>query len=72
MNWSLGHIEGFQVLDYDVGNAFDITELAYALQVGKLKVYGIYEICYVHSIFALLVQEYLQIECLVVRIDRAV
>jgi hypothetical protein len=72
MDWALGYIEGLQVLDYDVGNAFDITELAYALQVGKLKVYGIYEVSNIHCIFAVLIQEDLQIECLVMRIDRAI
>lgn len=62
MNGSNGFVEVVQVVEYDFGDAFNVSELAHVGEVGQLELDGIDKVGHVHGVFAGFVQEEVEVE----------
>jgi hypothetical protein len=68
MNRSLGYIQAIQAIHKDTRHAFGKTDFAHLFQLGQTQFQRFDEVLHIHGIFARLVQEELEIECLVMAI----
>jgi hypothetical protein len=72
MNGALGYIQAIQAVDKDTRHAFGKTDFAHLFQLGQAQFQRFDEILHIHGIFARLVQEELEVECLVIIVIVAV
>jgi len=68
MNGSLGYIQAIQAVDKDTRHAFGKADFAHLFQFWQTQFQRFDEILHIHRILAGLVQEELEIECLVVAV----
>jgi hypothetical protein len=66
MNRALGYIQAIQAVNKDTGHAFGKAYLPHPFQLWQTQFKRFDEILHIHSIFACLVQEYIQVERLVI------
>jgi hypothetical protein len=72
MNGSLGYIQAIQAVNKESRHAFGKANLAHLFQLWQTQFQRFDEVLHIHCIFTGLVQEELEVECLVVAIIVAI